>query len=350
MVSYILYPINYYQVLMTVLFCYQVLMTVLFFAMERKQLEKENFLGRGRHGRVYSASSSNHTPQRLAVKSAFASHSSLLAKEKRVLDELQHCPEIIHCYGDDSAMEDGVETYILFLEYAPGGSLADLILNSGGALMESDARLYTRMIVKGLCHIHEKGYVHCDIKPSNILVFPREGGGNEVKISDFGLSKRVEEERALQLPQLSGTPAYMSPESVVYREDEPPLDVWSVGIMVVEMVTGKLVWRKLGKEDLLFSIVFEQPEIPENMSEDGKDFMRRCFKREAKERWTARMLLNHPFIVEKPTTSMDGEASHFDWSLLQLPSASTGSSSSPIPPSNSLLSWFFSSVQSFFTV
>ena len=56
----------------------------------------------------------------------------------------------------------------------------------------------------------------------------------------------------------------------------------------------------------------------------------------------ARMLLNHPFIAEKPTTSMDGEASHFDWSLLQLSSASTGSSSSPIPPSNSLFSWFFS--------
>ena len=201
-------------------------MSVLFLAMERKPLEKENFLGRGRHGRVYSASSSNHTSQRLAVKSAFASHSCLLAKEKRVLDELQHCPEIIHCYGDDNAMEDGVETYILFLEYAPGGSLADLIRDSGGALPESDVRLYTRMIVKGLCHIHEKGYVHCDIKPSNILVFPTEGGGNKVKIADFGLSKRVGEERALQLPQFSGTPAYMSPESVVYGEDEPPLDVW----------------------------------------------------------------------------------------------------------------------------
>ena len=52
--------------------------------------------------------------------------------------------------------------------------------------------------------------MHCDIKPSNILVFPTEGGGNEVKIADFGLSKRVGEERALQLPQFSGTPAYMS--------------------------------------------------------------------------------------------------------------------------------------------
>ena len=99
-----------------------------------------------------------------------------------------------------------METYILFLEYAPGGSLEDLIRDSGGALPESDIRLYTRMIVKGLCHIHENGYVHCDIKPSNILVFSTEGGGNEVKIADFGLSKRVEEERALQLPQFNGTP------------------------------------------------------------------------------------------------------------------------------------------------
>lgn len=311
----------------------------------------EKLVGRGRHGRVYSAFSSDHSPQHLAVKLAFSSHSSLLVKEKRILHELRHCPEIIHFHGDDSVIENGVETYSLFLDYAPGGNLSDLIRNSGGALPESDVKLYTRMVVKGLCHIHEKGYVHCDIKSNNILVFPLEGGGNEVKIADFGLSKRVGEERALQLPQFSGTPAYMSPESVVYGEDEPPLDVWSLGIMVVEMLTGKLVWRKLGKEDLLFSIIFEQPEIPENVSEDGKDFLRRCFQKEARERWTARMLLNHPFIAEEESSAMDGETSHFEWSQLQLrdPSPSTGSSSSPEPPSGSLFSQFFSSVQSFFT-
>ena len=319
--------------------------------METKPTVKGNLLGRGRHGRVYSAFSFNHTPHHLAVKSAFYSHSSLLAKEKRILSELQHCPEIVHCYGDDSTMEEGVETYNLFLEYAPGGSLADLIRNSGGTLPESNVQLYTRMILKGLCHIHEKGYVHCDIKPSNILIFPLEDGGNKVKIADFGLAKRIGEERALQLPQFSGTPAYMSPESVVCGEDEPPLDVWSLGITVVEMLTGKLVWRRLGKEDLLFSIVFGEPEIPESVSEEGKDFLRMCFRREAKERWTARMLLNHPFITEEPS-SMAMETSHFDWSRLKLrdPLASTGSSSSPRSRSNSFFSRFLSSMQSLFKI
>ncbi|KAL6312010.1 hypothetical protein AAG906_017680 [Vitis piasezkii] len=296
--------------------------------METKPTVKGNLLGRGRHGRVYSAFSFNHTPHHLAVKSAFSSHSSLLAKEKRILSELQHCPEIVHCYGDDSTMEEGVETYNLFLEYAPGGSLSDLIRNSGGTLPESNVQLYTRMILKGLCHIHEKGYVHCDIKPSNILIFPLEDGGNKVKIADFGLAKRVGEESSAAASvqrdaglHVAGVDAY-----------------WETGLEEV---------RK-GGPAVQYS--FGEPEIPESVSEEGKDFLRMCFRRRLK-RWTARMLLNHPFITEEPS-SMAMETSHFDWNQLKLqdPLASTGSSSSPRSRSNSFFNRFCSSMQSLFKI
>ena len=92
----------------------------------------------------------------------------------------------------------------------------------------------------------------------------------------------------------------MSPESVALGEIEAPLDIWSLGCTVIEMITGKHVWNCTGLEDLMFQIVFgkEPPKIPETMSEHGKDFLRKCFVRDPRKRWTAEMLLNHPFISE----------------------------------------------------
>ncbi|OVA01142.1 Protein kinase domain [Macleaya cordata] len=94
----------------------------------------------------------------------------------------------------------------------------------------------------------------------------------------------------------------MSPESICCNENEAPSDVWALGCVVIKMITGKSAWNCRANADvsnLLFRIGFteESPEIPGELSEEGKDFLRKCLVRDPKKRWTAEMLLNHPFIA-----------------------------------------------------
>ncbi|XP_028764088.1 mitogen-activated protein kinase kinase kinase 17 [Neltuma alba] len=257
-----------------------------------------------------------------AVKSADVFASSSLRNEQDVFHRLGPCPQIVRCFGHDSTFENGVQYYNLFLEYAAGGSLADQLKICGGRLPESDVRRYTRSIVRGLRHIHASGFVHCDIKLPNILLF----ANGDVKIADFGLAKKSgPEQRSEETKyELRGTPACMSPESVNDNEYESPADIWALGCAVVEMVTGKPAWDfKDGSN--IFSLLMrigggeELPEIPNDLSDDGKDFLRRCLVKDPRKRWTAEKLSEHPFVadetvslehVKEPWTS---PRSHFDF-------------------------------------
>ncbi|MBA0864210.1 hypothetical protein Goshw_000632 [Gossypium schwendimanii] len=83
-------------------------------------------------------------------------------------------------------VENGGKFYNLFLEYADKGSLVDHLQQNGGKLMESNVKRFARSMLKGLNFFHSQGFVHCDIKLQNVLLF----GNGDVKIADFGLAKR----------------------------------------------------------------------------------------------------------------------------------------------------------------
>ncbi|KAL0543076.1 hypothetical protein IC582_018163 [Cucumis melo] len=250
-------------------------------------------------------SSGDRFPPLMAVKSSELVCSSSLKNEKQILDLLgDDCPQIIRCFGESCSVENGEELYNLFLEYATGGSLADRIQSCGGRLPEFEVRRYTRTILEGLRYIHGKGFVHCDVKPRNILVF----GDGDAKIADFGLSKkagknRVETGEETGRFQLRGSPLYMSPESLNDNEYESPCDIWAVGCAVVEMFTGKPAWN-CRPESNVFALLIkigigeELPEIPKDLSEEGKDFLRKCLVKDPVKRWTADMLLKHPFVAD----------------------------------------------------
>ncbi|KAF2309397.1 hypothetical protein GH714_001924 [Hevea brasiliensis] len=130
----------------------------------------------------------------------------------------------------------------------------------------------------------------------------------QLKIADFGLAKEPDEGNSRKFfyqYTFRGTPLYMSPESVKLVEISPALDIWSLGCIVIEIITGKPPWHELDVEDILVRLAFEgsSPEIPENMSKKGKDFLRMCFMRPHCERWTTDMLLDHPFIIDEELTS-----------------------------------------------
>ncbi|CAA0827312.1 mitogen-activated protein kinase kinase kinase 20 [Striga hermonthica] len=249
-------------------------------------------------------------PPEMAVKSADASCSCALQKEKEVLANLGASPYVIYCFGDETTRGDnGSIAYNLLLEYASGGTLADRIAKSGGGgLPEVEVKMHARSILRGLCHVHDAGYVHCDLKPDNILLVPRDAGGSGIdgarftaKIGGFGLAKRGEEhsrkKRKLGGPDSDcwrgSTPMYLSPDSV----QEAPSDVWAVGCIVLEMLTGKQPWEGK-KEEILEKLGTGQeiPEIPEGISREAKDFIKRCLVRKPTFRFTCGMLLNHTFV------------------------------------------------------
>ncbi|XP_072960048.1 mitogen-activated protein kinase kinase kinase 20-like [Typha angustifolia] len=233
----------------------------------------------------------------MAVKSAKSSYSSMLKRERQILEELDGCSQIVHCYGDDlSVNKYGKPVYSIFLEYAPSQSLSDCMKSSKSAFPESQVRRLTLSMLKGLVHIHSKGYVHCDIKPQNILLW----SSVEVKIIDFGWARRSGK-RSRGTSTIRGTPLYVAPEGPARNVYEKPADIWCLGCTVFEMLTGnpaRWVPDNADMPTLLLQIGCGglMRRIPETISKEGKDFLRMCLLREPERRWTAEMLLNHPFV------------------------------------------------------
>ncbi|TQD84832.1 hypothetical protein C1H46_029610 [Malus baccata] len=156
-------------------------------------------IGRGSFATIYTAKStspSSHLPPLVAVKASESGYSDSLKNEKQVIDQIGSCPQIIRCFGADHSVENGEKFYNLVLEYASGGTLADELKRNGGRLPEFDVQRHTKSVLRGLEFIHAKGFVHCDLKLQNVLVFA-DGAAKiadgAAKIADFGLAKKAGE-------------------------------------------------------------------------------------------------------------------------------------------------------------
>ncbi|XP_070019371.1 mitogen-activated protein kinase kinase kinase 20-like [Nicotiana sylvestris] len=258
-------------------------------------------IGNGSFGIVTLATTTNSSvdvPSTIAVKSALFSRSKSLQKERELLHEFQDCDHVIRCFGADVTEEDGKILYNMLLEYASGGSLADRIgQNSRQGLRDFEVKQYAKSILLGLSDIHGRGFVHLDIKPDNILLVGTE---RVAKIADFGFAKKVGVKSQKRKRGLKGTPMYMAPESVLDNEYGPEADIWAFGCTVFEMVTGKTVWDCSEADNvvyLLCKIGMGSPNLQnKRLSKVAEDFLRKCLVKESRSRWTADMLLKHPFL------------------------------------------------------
>ena len=110
---------------------------------------------------------------------------------------------------------------------------------------------------QGLQAAHEKGIVHRDIKSSNLMVTPQV----QVKVMDFGLAQLAERSKLTKTTASLGTPSYMSPEQAQKSKTDRRTDIWSLGVVVYEMVTGRLPFEREREQAVLYSIVNEEPEV-----------------------------------------------------------------------------------------
>src|SRR5579872_4012060 len=230
-----------------------------------------SLLGEGGMGEVYKARDTT-LKRDVALKvlpASFLRDSERMARfqrEAEVLASLDH-PNVGPIYG----IADSEDSRGLVLALIEGPTLADQI--ALGPLPLDDALSIAKQIIEALEYAHDRGVVHRDLKPANIKITP-EG---VVKVLDFGLAKVLEDEPlpsslspansplTLTMGHTSagvilGTAAYMSPEQAVGRPVDRRSDLWSFGVVLLEMLTGRPVFTGQTVSDVLASVLKSEPD------------------------------------------------------------------------------------------
>ncbi|KAJ8914598.1 hypothetical protein NQ315_017303 [Exocentrus adspersus] len=189
---------------------------------------------------------------------------------------------------------------LIFMEFCEEGTLETLIAATEHGLPELLVRKYTFQLVSGVACLHHHGIVHRDIKTVNIFLTEE---GNCLKIGDFGCAAKIKCNTTMpgELKGFVGTQAYMAPEVFTKNMAEGhgrAADIWSVGCVVVEMASGQRPWAQYDSNyQIMFKVGMGQsPDPPDDMIDEGLDFLELCFKHNPKERATALELLTHNFV------------------------------------------------------
>ncbi|KAJ3227807.1 ATP binding [Clydaea vesicula] len=214
-----------------------------------------------------------------------------LYHEIHLLKDLEH-ENIVQYLGFEVSEEGFVS---VFLEYVSGGSVATLLSKIG----KFDEILVRSLVYQTLCgleYLHACSIIHRDIKGANILL--DEDG--IVKIADLGISKKNEYQMAYKYNSrmsLQGSVFWMAPEVIKGRGYSAKVDIWSLGCVVLEMITGSHPWNQLDEMQTMWKLGKNMlPDIPEWLSSDAKDFLLKCFSIDPDTRPTATELLHHPFV------------------------------------------------------
>ncbi|KAI1500574.1 kinase-like domain-containing protein [Biscogniauxia marginata] len=219
-----------------------------------------------------------------------------LKREISLLRDLRHA-NIVQYLGCSSSSEH----LNIFLEYVPGGSVQTM-LNSYGALPEPLVRSFVRQILNGLSYLHNRDIIHRDIKGANILVDNK----GTIKISDFGISKKLEASNILSgannnkhRPSLQGSVFWMAPEVVKQTSYTRKADIWSLGCLVVEMMTGTHPFPDCSQLQAIFKIGGGKaaPTIPESASPEAVEFLSKTFEIDHNLRPSADDLMLSPFLT-----------------------------------------------------
>ncbi|KAJ2711306.1 ATP binding [Coemansia sp. Cherry 401B] len=227
-----------------------------------------------------------------------------MTRNQRMADALRHELDLLKGLDHKNVVKylgtdmDDTNLYI-FLEYVSGGSVSSA-LASYGMFPESLVRTYTAQIIEGLVYLHGQGIIHRDIKGGNVLI-DQDGS---VKISDFGISKRVDEvvaaaaTKATRRASLQGSVFWMAPEVVKDTHYTVKGDVWSLGCLVIEMLTGNHPFPDLDQMQALYTIGQRgRPQIPTNVSQVALEFLDLTLQVDLDMRPTATDLIPHEFVT-----------------------------------------------------
>jgi len=226
-------------------------------------------LGTGGMSNVYKAT--DRILERTVAVKVLAEHLSdderfveRFKREALAVAKLIH-PNIVQVY--DSG-EDGGRRYIV-MEYVDGRSGAQILQRHGPVEPEIAAEIGVQACA-GLDYAHRRGIIHRDVKPGNLMIVGGPVGGGEmiVKLTDFGIARAIEQTRITQVGSVVGTAAYLAPEQVRGEEATPATDVYALGVVLYQFLTGRLPYEGSSLAELAVRQQNEKPLPPDTYNSE----------------------------------------------------------------------------------
>ncbi|MBZ5593614.1 MAG: protein kinase [Acidobacteriia bacterium] len=272
----------------------------------------ERALGKGGMGAVFEASDLR-LKRKVAIKLVLASTvgdpASLrrLGREARALARLSH-PNIVATY--DFGMIESEAAYLV-MEFVPGSTLRTEITK--GRILPAIAADWFDQLLEGVKAAHAAGVVHRDLKPENVLIASPDNGKRQVKIADFGIAKwslpGLESTNLTAPGTVVGSFHYMSPEQLAGQTVDERSDIFSVGVMVFEVLTGQIPFKGKTYTERIVSILQDSPQFESALpgASDLHAALGRCLAKNAADRFTSAAQLQAEIVPVIASYSVPGE-------------------------------------------
>ncbi|XP_011613519.2 serine/threonine-protein kinase ULK1a isoform X2 [Takifugu rubripes] len=287
------------------------------------EFSRKDLIGHGAFAVVFKGRHKEKRDWQVAVKCIskknLAKSQALLGKEIKILKELKH-ENIVRLLD---YQEIGGCVYLV-MEYCNGGDLAEY-LHTKGTLSEDTIRIFLQQIAQAMEVLRIKGILHRDLKPQNILLCHPVGRRSSpintcIKIADFGFARHLQTNT--MAATMCGSPMYMAPEVIMSQHYDAKADLWSIGTIVYQCLTGKAPFRASTPQEL--RLFYESnrtllPSVPKETSHDLKDLLLGLLQRNHQERISFEEFFHHPFLETSSTTKKSPTLSY--------PSSASASSS-----------------------
>ncbi|POM63420.1 AUR protein kinase, partial [Phytophthora palmivora] len=245
-------------------------------------------LGKGKFGNVYLAreKQSKYVVALKVLNKQQLVKSSMehqLRREIEIQSHLRH-KSILRLYG---YFYDSKRVYLI-IEYAPQGELYKKLMRAG-RFSEKQSALYIQEMARALIYMHSKHVIHRDIKPENLLV----GYNGELKIADFGWSVHAPSSRRTTL---CGTLDYLPPEMIENKPHDENVDVWTLGILMYEFLTGAPPFETENTKETYRRIAHVDVKFPSYVSSEARDLLMKILRHDPQQRIALERVLEHPWI------------------------------------------------------
>jgi serine/threonine protein kinase len=251
-------------------------------------------IGTGAFGVVHRCreTKTGHVYAAKFIPISHAMEKALIRKEIDIMNHLHHY-KLINLHD---AYEDEDEMVLIF-EFLSGGELFEKITSEGYSMSEAEVINYMRQICEGVKHMHERNIIHLDIKPENVMC--QTSKSTNIKIIDFGLATKLDPNELVKIS--TGTAEFAAPEIV---EREPVgfyTDMWSIGVLAYVLLSGLSPFAGATDIETLKNVKACSWQFDEeafvNVSEEGKDFIRKLLIKTKEKRLNAHECLQHQWLT-----------------------------------------------------